>query len=371
MANFLPSLPDVLKIAFCIGFFVLGITPLLVIIERRLSAFMQGRVGPNRVNIPWLQRMGGVLPGGLGQPLADVIKLLFKEDFLPASADKALYYAGPVLVLVPPALGMIVIPWGNRIGNEHLQVADLSVGVLFAMSVLSVAVYGLAFGGWASNNKFSLMGGLRASAQLVSYELALGLSIIAAIMLTAGAGPDALGTVDPREIVQRQTHGILSWNVFGGGDLKMAPFGLLAFVLFFIAALAENNRVPFDLPECEAELVGGYHTEYSGIKFSVFMMGEYVGMILMSSLMVTFFLGGWYFPGVTDPADHSVLAGLLSVAVFVTKIMTILVFYVVIRWTLPRFKYNQLMNLGWKRLVPLALANVLAIAAVGVLGGAK
>ena len=368
MASILPS---VLKIAFCIGFFVLGITPLLVIIERRLSAFMQGRVGPNRVNIPWLQRMGGILPGGLGQPLADVIKLLFKEDFMPASADKFLYLAGPVLVLVPPALGMIVIPWGNQIGDEALQVADLSVGVLFTMSVLSVAVYGLAFGGWASNNKYSLMGGLRASAQLVSYELALGLSIIAAIMLTAASSPDGMGTVNPRTMVELQARGLQYWNIFGGGDWKLAPFGILGFILFFISALAENNRVPFDLPECEAELVGGYHTEYSGIKFSVFMMGEYVGMILMSSLMVTFFLGGWSFPGITNPANHSVLAGLISVVVFVTKIMAILVLYVVIRWTLPRFKYNQLMDLGWKRLVPLALANVLAIAGVGVLGGAK
>jgi|ERR1043166_811645 NADH-quinone oxidoreductase subunit H len=373
MANLLtevlsyPLVRGLLKIGFVIVFFVLSLTPLLVIIERRLSAFMQGRIGPNRVG-----------PQGLLQPLADLIKFLFKEDIIPEDADKFLYLAGPVLVLVPPALGMIVIPFGNQIGDEPLQVANLNIGILFTMSVLSVAVYGLAFGGWASNSKFSLLGGLRASAQLISYELALGLSIIVALMLS--------GTVDPRAMVTRQIpqHAIGSigdwfsafthWNILGGGNLGLAPFGILGSILFFVSALAENNRLPFDLPECEAELVGGYHTEYSSIKFALFMMGEYVGMILMSSLLVTFFLGGWYFPGITNPHDHSFLAGVLSVAVFVAKIMAILTFYVVIRWTLPRFKYNQLMNLGWKRLVPLALANVMAVAVVGVLtstGGGK
>jgi NADH-quinone oxidoreductase subunit H len=363
MASMLPSL---LKIAFCIGFFVLGLVPLLVIIERRLSAWMQGRLGPNRVDLPFLGRLGGILPSGLGHPLADAIKLLFKEQTMPEGADKFLFIMGPLIVLVPPALGLVVIPFGNYIGDEPLQVANLNVGILFTLSVLSVAVYGLAFGGWASNNKYSLLGGLRASAQLISYELALGLSIIAAIMLS--------GTVDPRKMVDQQAQGLQYWNIFGGGDWRLAPFGILSFILFFVSALAENNRLPFDLPECEAELVGGYHTEYSGMKFSMFMMGEYVGMILMSSLMVTFFLGGWSLPGILDPKDHRPLAGILSVAIFVTKIMVLLVLYVVIRWTLPRFKYNQLMNLGWKRLVPLALANVLAIATIGALtatGGAK
>jgi NADH-quinone oxidoreductase subunit H len=370
----MPLVQGLIKIGFVIGFFVLALVPLMVIIERRLSAWMQGRLGPNRVDLPWLGRLGGILPSGLGHPLADAIKLLFKEEIIPEGADKFLFCAGPLLVLIPPALGMIVIPFGNQIGDAPLQVADLGVGILFTMSVLSVAVYGLAFGGWASNNKYSLLGGLRASAQLVSYELALGLSIIAAVMLTAATSPDGSGTINPRIMVDLQSRGIQYWNVFGGGDWRLAPFGILGFILFFVSALAENNRLPFDLPECEAELVGGYHTEYSSMKFSVFMMGEYVGMILMSSLMVTFFLGGWSFPGITDPKNHGLFAGLLSVAVFVAKIMAILVFYVVIRWTLPRFKYNQLMNLGWKRLVPLALANVLAIAAVGVLtssGGGK
>lgn len=355
------GLPDILKIAFVLGFFVFGLTPGMVIVERRLSAFMQGRIGPDRVG-----------PQGLMQPLADAIKFIFKEDIIPDNADRGIYVAAPLLVLVPPALGLIIIPFGNQIGDVPLQVANLGIGVLFAMSVLSIAVYGLAFGGWASNSKYSLLGGLRASAQLVSYELALGLSIIVVLMMSAAAPGEVLGSLDPRVIVERQIeHG---WNIFGGGRWALFPSGIVGFILFFISALAENNRLPFDLPECEAELVGGYHTEYSSMKFALFMMGEYVGMTLMAALMTTFFLGGWHFPGITRLGDHSVIGGLLSMAVFIAKVVAILFVYVIIRWTLPRFKYNQLMNLGWKRLVPLALANVMVVAAIGVLwpgGGVK
>ena len=348
------------KIAFVLGFFVFGLTPAMVIVERRLSAWMQGRIGPDRVG-----------PFGLLQPMADAIKFIFKEDIIPDDADRLLYVLAPVMVLVPPALGLIVIPFGNYIGTEPLQVANLNIGVLFSMSVLSIAVYGLAFGGWASNNKFSLLGGLRASAQLVSYELALGLSIIAVLMIAAGNKHVELGTLDPREIVERQVK--YGWNIIGGGNPWLAIPGILGFILFFVSALAENNRLPFDLPECEAELVAGYHTEYSSMKFALFMMGEYVGMTVMASLMTTFFLGGWHLPGLTRLEDHSVVGGLISVGVFTAKVVAILFVYVIIRWTLPRFKYNQLMNLGWKRLVPLALANVMAVAVIGVLthGGAK
>lgn len=370
MASILISLG---KIAFVLGVFVLGLTPLLVILERRISAFMQGRVGPNRVDTPLIGRLGGLLPRGLGQPLADAIKLLFKEDIIPERADKLLFLAGPVLVLVPPALGMIVVPFGSNIGGEALQVANLPIGILWTMSVLSVAVYGIAFGGWASNNKFSLLGGLRASAQLISYELALGLSILTVLLLTAAVEP--LGTVDPRAIVQRQIdHG---WNILGGGNLWLAPFSLLTFLLFFVSALAENNRVPFDLPECEAELVGGYHTEYSSMKFSVFMMGEFVGMTLMSSLMVTFFFGGWSLPSFCGGANAWLQGGqwyqgAASVGIFLSKVMAFLLLYIALRWTLPRFKYNQLMDLGWKRMVPIALANLAAVTVVSVLtGGGK
>jgi NADH-quinone oxidoreductase subunit H len=357
------GLPDLAKIAFVLGFFVFGLTPGMVIVERRLSAWMQGRIGPDRVG-----------PLGLLQPLADAIKFIFKEDIIPETSDRVIYVLAPLLVLVPPALGLIVIPFGSEIAGVPLQVADLSVGVLFSMSVLSIAVYGLAFGGWASNNKYSLLGGLRASAQLVSYELALGLSIISVLMMSAGHSSTMLGTLDPRVIVQRQIeHG---WNIVGGGNLWLLPSGLLGFILFFVSALAENNRLPFDLPECEAELVGGYHTEYSSMKFALFMMGEYVGMTVMAALMTTFFLGGWSLPfGLNQFLDGSEWwKGLLSVGVFIGKVVAILFVYVIIRWTLPRFKYNQLMDLGWKRLVPLALLNVALVAVIGVLtmpGGAK
>src|SRR5882672_6372628 len=346
---------DILKIAFVIVFFVLTLTPGMVIVERRLSAWMQGRIGPDRVG-----------PLGLLQPLADAVKFIFKEDIIPDGADRLLFVLAPVMVLVPPSLGLIVIPFGNRIGDEYLQVANLSVGVLFTMSVLGVAVYGLAFGGWASNNKYSLLGGLRASAQMVSYELALGLSIIAVLMISAGHPNETMGTLDPRAIVERQVK--YGWNIFGGGNWLMLPCGLIGFILFFVSALAENNRLPFDLPECEAELVGGYHTEYSSMKFALFMMGEYINITVMSALMTTFFLGGWSMPGLNRFLVGSEWwMGLLSVGVFITKVVSILFVYVIIRWTLPRFKYNQLMNLGWKRLVPLALANVMLVAVIGVL----
>jgi NADH-quinone oxidoreductase subunit H len=359
-------LANLAKIVFCFVFFVLMLTPPLVMLERWLSAWMQGRLGPNRVDMPLLGRLGGLLPGGLGQPLADLVKNLFKEPILPAAADRVLYFMGPALVLIPAALGFIVIPFGSRIGDMPLQVADLGIGILFTMSVLSVSVYGLAFGGWASNSKYSLLGGLRASAQVISYELALSLSMIVVIMFAQ--------SLDPQEIVRKQSAGLLSWNVFGGGNLWLAPSGLLAFILFFVAALAENNRLPFDLPECEAELVGGYHTEYSGMKFTLFMMGEYVAMILMCALMATFFLGGWTLPfGLNRFLDGGAWwQGALSVGVFAGKVVSLVVVYMVIRWTLPRFKYDQLMNLGWKRLVPLALANVALVAVVGVwTGGGK
>jgi NADH-quinone oxidoreductase subunit H len=324
---------------------LMGVATVLTIMERWVSAWIQGRHGPNRVG-----------PRGVLQPIADIIKFIFKEDIVPTKADKYLFWAGPLLVFVPPALGFCVIPFGNQIGDEKLQVANIGIGILFLMSVLSVGVYGITLGGWASNNKYSLLGSLRASAQLISYELTLGLCILLVVMMTE--------SVDPQAIVMHQVeHG---WNVFGGGTLWALPSGILGFVLLFTCALAENNRLPFDLAECEAELVGGYHTEYSSMKFAMFFLGEYVGMILMTALLITLFLGGWHFPGLTDPADHSVLGGLISFAVFMTKLSAILFVYLWIRWTLPRFKYNQLMDLGWKAFLPISLVNIAVLAVIGV-----
>lgn len=312
---------------------VMTLVPMLVLAERRISAWIQNRVGPNRVG-----------PSGLLQPLADVVKLAFKEDLFPRQADRVLYSLAPVLAFLPPALAFAVIPVGR-----DLQIARLDIGVLFAVSATSLGVYGISFGGWASNNKYSLLGGLRSSAQIISYEIAMGLSLVALLMVA--------GTVDLQKIVEGQ-QGILRWNLF---------YQPVAFIVFWTAAFAENNRLPFDLPECEAELVGGYHTEYASMRFAMFFLGEYVAMIVMSAAFVTLFLGGWQLPFVIDPASTSIASGLASVVVFVAKVGAVLFFYIWVRWTLPRFRYDQLMQLGWKSLIPIGLANVMVMGVLGQL----
>ncbi|RME75493.1 MAG: NADH-quinone oxidoreductase subunit NuoH [Planctomycetota bacterium] len=325
----------------------LQIVPGLIWAERKVCARIQGRRGPNRVG-----------PFGLLQPVADAIKLLTKEEIVPAGVDKPLYYLGPFLVFVPAALAMAVVPWGHDmvIGGQRvpLQVAELHVGVLFVLACTSLGVYGIAFGGWASNSKYPLLAALRSSAQMISYEVAMGLAVVAVVMTA--------GSVDLREIVAVQQgtwFGVVpQWLVF------KQP---IAALLFLVAAFAENNRLPFDLPEAESELVGGYHTEYSGMKFAMFFLGEYVAMITMSAVLVTLFFGGWGFPGLVDPSSTSVGSALLSFAVFLAKVSFFLFFYLWVRWTLPRFRYDQLMMLGWKALIPLALFNVVATGFVGIL----
>jgi len=343
-----------LKIAFVLLLILQGV-PVLIWLERKISAYIQGRVGPNRTSL------FGIKAAGFFQPVADAIKLFFKEDITPSMVDKFLYYAAPVLVFAPPFLAFAVIPFGNRIGDVHLQIANLPIGVLFAMSVMSIGVYGIAFGGWASHSKYSLLGGLRSSAQMISYELTLGLSIMLAIMLSE--------SVDLRQIVQRQIEG--GWNVFGGPKWYLAPFGIIGAILFYAASLAENNRLPFDLPECEAELVAGYHTEYSSMKYAMFMLAEYAAMITMSALLTTLYFGGWHFPGITDPLDYSWWGGIKSHLVFTAKMSAILFTTIWIRWTLPRFRYDQLMNLGWKGLIPVSLVNLAIVAVLQVVWNPK
>jgi NADH-quinone oxidoreductase subunit H len=301
---------------------VMSIVPMLVLGERRICAFIQNRIGPNRVG-----------PQGLLQPLADVIKLLFKEEVYPTKADKILYSLGPFLAFAPVALSFAAIPVGR-----DLQIADLSVGVLYVLAVSSLGVYGISFGGWASNNKYSLLGGIRSSAQIISYEIAMGLAIVSVLMISEDIHLSA--------IVEKQ-RGVLNWNVF---------YQPVAFVIFLVAAFAENNRLPFDMAECEAELVGGFHTEYSSMKFAMYFLGEYFAMIVMSALLVTLFLGGW------DPGFFSLPEGWLGTAIsalcFLAKLSAVLFLYIWVRWTLPRFRYDQLMRLGWKGMVPLALLNI-------------
>ena len=300
---------------------IMTLAPMLVMAERRICAAIQNRIGPNRVG-----------PMGLLQPLADVIKLLFKEDIIPDRADRTLFSLAPLLAFAPAAIAFVAIPVGR-----DLQVADLNVGVLYVLAITSLGVYGISFGGWASNSKYSLLGGIRSSAQIISYEIAMGLAIVSVLMI---AGDVHLGS-------------IVEWQAENGWIIFYQP---LAFIIFLVAAFAENNRLPFDMAECESELVGGFHTEYTGMKFGMFFLGEYIAMIVMSALLVTLFLGGW------DPVFFELPEGAagtaISVLCFTVKLLAVLFLYIWVRWTLPRFRYDQLMKLGWKTLVPLALLNI-------------
>ena len=300
---------------------IMTLAPMLVMAERRICAAIQNRVGPNRVG-----------PMGLLQPLADVIKLLFKEEIIPDRADRTLFSLAPLLAFAPAAISFVAIPVGR-----DLQVADLNVGVLYVLAITSLGVYGISFGGWASNSKYSLLGGIRSSAQIISYEIAMGLAIVSVLMIS---GNVHLGS-------------IVEWQAENGWIIFYQP---LAFIIFLVAAFAENNRLPFDMAECESELVGGFHTEYTGMKFGMFFLGEYIAMIVMSALLVTLFLGGW------DPVFFELPEGAagtaISVMCFTVKLLAVLFLYIWVRWTLPRFRYDQLMKLGWKAFVPLALLNI-------------
>jgi len=319
---------------------LLGVVAQMSWIERRLSAVIQSRWGPNRVG-----------PFGLFQPIADGIKFAFKEDHTPADASRIVHTLAPAMAMTPALCAFAVVPFGPTVeifGRAvDLVIVNLDGGVLFALAASSLGVYGIVCAGWASRNKYSLMGGLRASAQMVSYELALALSLIGVLLVA--------GTLRPVEIVQQQAGWFWNWNVFGGWQL----FG---FLIFVIAGFAETNRLPFDMPEAESELVAGYHTEYSSLKFLTFLMTEYVNMITFSGLAVTLFLGGYQL-GFPLPFGGWPL-WILQIGAFCAKVGLFLLVFVWVRWTLPRFRYDQLMNLGWKRLFPLALANVFFTAAL-------
>ena len=308
-------------------------------VERRVSGIIQYRLGPNRVG-PW----------GLLQPIADGIKFIQKKDIIPDDAYKPFYLLAPVLAVVPALFAFVVIPFGPKVmlfGREvSLVILDMDGGVLWGFAATALGVYALVLAGWASRSKFSLIGGLRSSAQMISYELPLALSIVAVVLMA--------GTLRPTEIVEQQAGWIGNWNIFRG-----LPF--LGFILFTIAGYAETNRVPFDLPEAEGELVAGYHTEYSGMRFAAFFMAEYVNMITSSALGVTLFLGGWQL-GFPVPLEGWPL-WILQILAFAGKVAFFQFLFVWVRWTLPRFRYDQLMNLGWKGLLPLALVN-LAVTAV-------
>ena len=322
--------------------FTLTLVPLLVLAERRISAWMQYRVGPNRVG-----------PFGTMQPLADLVKMLFKEELRPAGVPAFLFGAAPAIAAICSLFMMAVVPLGGTLllggHSTRMVVADVDVGVLAVLATSSLGVYGITLGGWASNSKYSLLGGLRSSAQMISYELTMGLSLLSVLVLVRRGDAGLFGSLSLSYIVASQaTTGI--WNVV------KCPLG---FLLFTTASFAETNRLPFDLPEAETELVGGYHTEYSAMKFGLFFLGEYAAMVAGSAVVVCLFLGGWHLPFVTGAEAVGVPGALLQVGVFVAKLLAFLFFFIHVRWTLPRFRYDQLMNLGWKVMLPLALVNLL------------
>lgn len=316
---------------------VMTMVPMLIWLERKVVADVQIRLGPNRVG-----------PLGLMQPLADAVKLMFKEDIMPAGADKLIYVLAPILAFVPAILAAAVIPFGPA---PWAVVVDLNHSVFYSLALSSLSVYAVALAGWASNNKYSLMGALRSTAQMISYELGMGLSIIALLMVT--------GTMSYTEIVTQQH--MEGWNIW------RAPTVFIAFLTFMVCGIAETNRAPFDLAEAETELVGGFHTEYSSFKFAIFFMAEYVHMVIFSLLASALFLGGWSGPGVNfDPATGTIAGGwpfvVLGIFWFLLKASFFLFLYFWLRASLPRFRYDQLMAFGWKFLVPLGLFNIFVMA---------
>ena len=303
--------------------------------ERKVAAFLQDRLGPDRAG-----------PFGMFQPLADGLKMFMKEEIIPTNASKWLFMVGPGLAMLTACIGTAVIPWGSdvTIGDRvvPLQVTDINVGILYIFGVVSLGVYGVMIGGWASNNKYSLLSAIRAASQNISYEIAMGLSIIALLLVT--------GTMSLKEIVEQQ-HG-WHWNII---------YQPLGFLIFIICAFAETNRAPFDLPECETELIGGYHTEYSSMKLGFYLFAEYINMFVSSAVMATLYFGGYNYPGMDWVLLHTgpVLGPLIGTIVFFIKIFAFIFFFMWVRWTIPRFRYDQLMHLGWKGLIPFAIANII------------
>ena len=331
---------SLIKIVVVVHVLLIGVMA-MILAERKVSGWMQDRHGPNRVG-PW----------GILQPIADGIKFLMKEDLIPDHVDKAIYVLAPAMLLVPALIICAVVPFGSSMtiaGYQiPLQIADINIGILYILAITSLGVYGVVLGAWASNNKYSLLGGLRSSAQMISYELTLGLAIIGILMLS--------GSLSLRDIAIAQGANLWNWNF-----LIHFP----AFLAFTTAAFAETNRLPFDLAEAEQELVAGYHTEYSSMKFAMYFMAEYMNMIVGSGVAVTLFLGGWHFFGLEN-LGGPIWSGVISVGIFSVKTAFFLFVFIWVRWTLPRFRYDQLMNLGWKFLLPVALTSIVVTATVWI-----
>jgi NADH-quinone oxidoreductase subunit H len=360
----------VIKIFVMTLLVIMPLVALSSLAERKVSAFIQDRVGPNRAGIPAtiLGAKKDIPFFGLIQPLADGLKFFLKEDFVPAHVRKFYFWLAPALTMVPALLTVAVLPFGSylNIGGDvyKMVIADLNVGPLFTFAIASLGVYGIVIAGWASNSKYSFLGGVRSSSQMISYEISMGLSIIPVLMV--------FGELNLSKIVMEQDQNgwlLLPFSGHGWGTfqqwLLLVPM-LISFVIFTVAVFAETNRMPFDLPECETELVAGYHTEYSSMKFAMFFMGEYAAMIIGSGLVVTLFLGGWSIPFVPSGefARENWWMGLLHMGCFLTKVVAFIFFFMWVRWTLPRFRFDQLMRLGWVFFFELALANVFLTALI-------
>ena len=336
-----------------------------VVAERRISAFIQDRVGPNRVGIPFTN----IKLLGLGQPLADGLKSFLKEDFTPGHVKRIYYWMAPAVSMTPSFIVFAVIPFGSMLGMQKMVIADLNVGILFTFGIVSLGVYGIVLAGYSANSKYPFLGGIRSSAQMISYEIAMGMSVVPVFMLAAdpawrdGLTPDWMayldgtGLLNLSSVVAYQSDSLFSWLIF------KQP---IAFWIFLISIFAETNRLPFDLPESETELVSGYNTEYSSMRFALFFMGEYAAMIAGSALMVVLFCGGWTLPFgeyFNTPAE-TLVQGIVHILVFIGKIAVFLGLMIWVRWMLPRFRYDQLMNIGWKRFLPVSLANIILTAIV-------
>jgi len=334
----------------CVIIPLLTMVAYAVLAERKISAFIQDRVGPNRTAPPlarYVPVLGPLLTRwGMFQPLADGLKLFLKEDFTPDHVRKMYFWLAPAIAMIPAFLTIAVIPFGSVLGGQQMVIADLNVGILYTFGIVSLGVYGIVLAGYAANSKYPFLGGIRSSAQMISYEIAMGMSVIPVFLIAGNLNLSKL-------IAYQATHG---WMVF------YAP---VSFFIFLIAAFAETNRLPFDLPESETELVGGYHTEYSSMKFGLFFLGEYANMIAASAMMVTLFFGGWTLPFLgLDQTASNIGMGLAHIGVFILKIGVLMTLFIWVRWMLPRFRYDQLMDLGWRRFIPLALANILVTAVV-------
>jgi len=377
--EFLQSIPwlivlsSVAKTLFLIFLVVLPMVSYTVYAERRVSALIQDRLGPNRTGFP-LTLLGAKKDfspflGGLGQPVADAVKFLLKEEFTPKHVNKFYYILAPILAMVPALTTLAVIPFGSYLFGQKMVIADVNVGILYIFAVASIGVYGIVLAGWSSNSKYPFLGSIRSSSQMISYELALGLSAVPVLMV--------FGKLNLSDIVSYQSHnGWLLFPLWGEG-LTLQRWVLLipifiSFVVFTISMFAETNRLPFDLPESETELVAGYHTEYAAMKFALFFLGEYAAMITGCSLIVVLFLGGWDIPFHIIPDNTpelstgiwGIILGLVHITVFFAKVFLLLLVFIWVRWTLPRFRYDQLMKVGWLYLFEIALVNIFLTAGI-------